>query len=579
LVEQAQPGIETAGGTAAAAVLGPKWWLELLGRIPGVIWCITGLWVVLLLGASVVWPMTYGYDEPHHIDMAYDYAYHPLRFYGPAQLHVTYADDAMQHLLPGYPPSKSLADWPIAPRDKRPTFLQLGGPKLTSGGQPNQMDEHPPLYYWMEAVVLRLPGVSHLAWDLQVWLMRLLSVALVAPLPIFGWATARKLTTPAGAEPGVAEWTAVLAAALPLTCASLIRDGSAVTNDTLLVSLTTVLVYLIARVLRGDRSARTATLVAVTLAAALWTKGTALAYPPVVFIAYLVGASGRGVLERLKSALRPLVLVAGGCVLGGLWWLRNVIDYGTVQPSGFGSAYTRIVYGTPDHSGSIIRWAPTFVVEFVGRIWGGMGILDRPSIGPFVEYGWPVLVGAAVLVAVLSKGQPGDRLRAWVLAAFPVAVFLIVAEGSYSTNKEWSGIVAAAQGRYIYPCFTALSALAILGLQRVVKGKSTAWLPMLALVAGLVTNAAAWLIILRSWYKPQGASSTIGGLHQSISSLLRWSPLPDAMTVLLVVVLPVTAAVGTLIVCLRRTRELTEHQPGASGSTVAAPSIGITPSG
>ncbi len=556
MAEEVRADFEAVGGASAPAVLAPKRWFRFLGRIPRVIWCITGLWVVLLLGASVVWPMTYGYDEPHHIDMAYDYAYHPLRFYGPGQLNVTYADDAMQHLLPGYPPAKSLANWPIAPRGKRLSFLQLGGPKLTSGGQPNQMDQHPPLYYWMEAVVLRFPGVSHLAWDLQVWLMRLLSVALVAPLPIFGWATARRLTTPAGAEPGDTEWTSVLAAALPLTCASLIRDGAAVTNDTLLVSLTTVLVYLTARVLRGDRSLRTATLVAVTLAAAILTKGTALAYPPFVALAYLVGASGRGLRERLKSATRALVIVVCGCALGGLWWLRNLIDYGTVQPNGFGNGYTKVVYGNPDHSGSIVHWAPTFVVEFVGRIWGGMGILDRPSIGPLVEYGWPVLVGVAALVALVSKGMPGDRLRAWVIAAFPVAVFLVVAEGSYSTNKEWSGIVAAAQGRYLYPCFTALSALAVWGVQRVVKGRSTVWLPMLAIAAGLLTNAAAWLIILRSWYKPAGASSTIGGIHQSFSSLVRWSPLPETMTVLLVVVLPIVAAVGTLIVCFGRTRVL-----------------------
>jgi len=56
------------------------------------IWLVTMLWGALLVGASLLWPMTYGYDEPQHLDMAYVYSAHPFTFHGPGELLPTRAN-------------------------------------------------------------------------------------------------------------------------------------------------------------------------------------------------------------------------------------------------------------------------------------------------------------------------------------------------------------------------------------------------------------------------------------------------------------------------------------------------------
>ena len=322
------------------------------------------------------------------------------------------------------------------------------------------MVQHPPLYYWMEAAVLRMPGVSGLAWDLQVWIMRLLSVVLMLPVPLLCWATARRLLTAtsggAAMDPERASRLAVLAAVVPLSVPNMIRDGSSVTNDTLLILTTSVVLYLVSRVMTGDLSRRTAAWLAVALAAALLTKGLALVLPLVILAAYLIaGRRQRPPPPRSRAVGVPLLIVAVGAVVGGLWWLRNLIEYGTVQVDGFGAAQTRVLYGTPDHKGTLLHFIPAFTSGFISRIWGGIGIPDTPNPGPIIVYGWFIVVLVGVVGALVVKGRAGERLGALVLIATSVLTFGVVAEGSLSVFRQWSDHLSAEQGRYLYSTVVA----------------------------------------------------------------------------------------------------------------------------
>ena len=418
--------------------------------IPRAVWLITALWLSLLLGASLVWPMLFGYDESQHVDMSYVYSAHPFHFYGPGQLVETRADSRTQAAAPKYPIGVFLFGMPNLygtqplPRDKRPSFAELGGTSPVAGTPPNQMVQHPPLYYWVEAAILRVPGVSHLAWDLQVWIMRLVSVIMMLPLPILCWATTRRLLagerSPPDAPSGIASQAPILAAVIPLTIPNLIRDGSAVTNDTLLILTTSVLLYLLSRVLTGDLSLRTALGVAVSLAAALFTKGLALVLPPVVLVAYLIGACRyhERLSERWRAVWAPLIVAGIGAAAGSLWWIRNIVDYGTVQTNGTGPGYQRIQFGPPDNHGTIAHFLPVFVTNFVERIWGGIGLADTPSIGPFIEYGWFFVVLIAVVAALrnsrreagpvglrdpfLGERPDRDRGRLWLVGRLQTLV-------------------------------------------------------------------------------------------------------------------------------------------------------------
>jgi 4-amino-4-deoxy-L-arabinose transferase-like glycosyltransferase len=516
--------------------------------VPGVVWAITGLWGVLLIGASLIWPMTEGYDEPEHIDLAYVYSAHPFHFYGPGELGRTRASLAIEATTTGFPPRRSLAATPIPARSRRLSFGELGGATIVTGVQPNQMVQHPPLYYWTEAVLLRLPGVSDLAWDVQVWLMRLLSVLFVLPVPIVCWATARRLAP----EPVGARWSpAVLAALLPLTVPNLIRDASSVTNDSLLVSATSVLVYLFSRVLGGDLSRRTATWVAVSLAAALLTKGFALALPPIVAAAYLAGGwrTGDDLRQRVRAVAAPIAVAAAGGLVGGLWWLRNVIVYGTVQIDGYGAAFERQLHGPATNTGTLHGFVPRFVRAFASGLWGGIGLPGSPVMSRFIVDGWPAAVLVGLLASLLLRRERGDRLKWVILFAVPLLAALIVAVGSLAGYRHFQ-VVAGAQGRYIYHSIVVIAALSAIGWARLVRPRVGAWFAPAVALAALLTNAVAWVLIVLSWYALPGPGS-LSRVPEGVRSLLRWSPLPVPLTLLFTVVLPVVAGLSVMARLIR----------------------------
>ncbi|HMC38514.1 MAG TPA: glycosyltransferase family 39 protein [Acidimicrobiales bacterium] len=542
---------------------------RLVSGVPRALWAVAGLWVALLLGASLVWPMSYGTDEPQHIDMAYDYAAHPFTFYGPGQLQLSLANVGMQHALPGYPPHVRLAEAPIPSRSHRPSFGQLGGHAFEQGGQPNQMIQHPPLYYWLEAIVVSLPGVGGLAWDVQVWLMRLLSVLIMVPLPFLCWGAARRLLSePFGRfQPATASRLGVLAAALPLTVPNLIRDGSSVDNDCLLILATSVVLWGLARVVTGDTGLRTAAIVSGGLAVGLWSKGFALVLPPIIVVAYLVAPAphGIGLGGRFGRVWRPIALNVAGGLAGCFWWVRNLVEYHAVQTNGFGAAYTtQHIYGKPDHKGTLSHFVPPFIDQFIFRIWGEVGLPDSPSPGPLIIYGWFFVALIGIVAALATRGDQGTRRRLAVLALVPAAYFVLVFSGSFNTFRQWAHDgVRSDQGRYIYGAAVILAALFAIGCYQLLRPRFHGKLALLVVAGAIVTNAATWLLILRSWYQPVGDSGYGSGTRAALRGLLRWSPLPEFFTVLFVIVLPVGAALGALWVLGKDARAWRPLRPAA----------------
>ncbi len=520
--------------------------------MPRPVWLITGLWAALLLGASLLWPMSQGYDELDHVDMAYAYAAHPFHFYAPGQLHRSAASLAISNLNHGSPPDPALGVGTVVSRQARPSLAQLGGHAVVVGSPPNQMVQHPPLYYWFAAIVLRVPGVAHQAWDLQIWLVRLLSVALLLPVPILAWGTTKTIDVARRARRGSERPDpALLAAGIPLTVPNLIRDGSAVSNDSLLILTTSVLIYLLARVLMGDARKRTGALMGVALAAALLTKGFALVLPPVVVVAYVIGYRHRDQPRGFGWA--PLAYALAGALVGGLWWLRNLIDFGSVQVDGYGLAYDRTLYGVPDNHGTLVRFVPQFLLGFAERMWGGIGLPDDPSPGWLVIFGWLAIVAVGVLAAATIRTDGQARWRYGILMAVPILTVIVVAAGSYATFRHWSHIVTGAQGRYLYHVIVILAALAALGWTRLTSDRLPRLSVAALVAAAIATNAAAWIAVLRVWYAPPHRSF-VAGLSQGWAALLRWSPVPDGVTILLVGVLPITISVATVVLLARSAR-------------------------
>ena len=515
--------------------------------VPKPVWLVTWLWGALLLGASLVWPMTYGYDELAHVEMVTVYQQEPFTFYGPGELLQTEPAQAIAQSQPRYLPTERLATTAVIPRDLRLTFDDLGGATQVAGSAPDQMVQHPPLYYWLEGGVLGIPGVSGLNWDVQVWLMRLLSVVLVLPVPMLCWSAASRLAARVGPRTrlrdsavGLVPAVGVLAAVIPLTVSSMVRAGASVNNDALLILTTSVVLERLVAVTLGDLRRRTALVLAVALAAALWSKGFALALVPLVLLGYGVALWRHR--RTVAHSWTDIGLVATGVAVGCSWWVRNLLLYGAVQPSGAGTGYQQVLYGAPDHTGTLLDFVPQFLGYVVSRLWGGIGLPDEPSLGPVVVYGWFALAALGV-VACLVRARRA-RLASWLLLGSVAGTLAIAGFGSYETYSAWSAQVVGTSGRYLYPTVVAVAAMAALGWHLVLRPRVMRFLVPVVAVGAVATNAVTWLFVVRYWYGPDGE-----GWQQILDSVrvfLTWSPLPEWATVFVVVVVPVVTSAVVL---------------------------------
>ncbi len=551
-------------------------------RLPPVLWVITGLWAALLLCASILWPPGYGFDEFQHIDMAYSYANQPLHFYGPGERAMSTGVHNAELSRLVQPLTSRFGSRTVPARSDRPSFAALGGNRPTVGGQPNQMVQHPPLYYEYEALVLRIPGVSSLPWDLQVWLMRLFSGLLLLPIPALCWAGARRLlawkspSSSAGtvlAEEGRGRFSAsrlaVLAAVVPLTIPDMIRNGASVTNDSLVILAITVVLYALCRVVTGDFSKRTATIVAISLAAGLLTKGTALILPPVILAGYLLGRYRTAVAWR--RLVPPLAIAAVGGIVGGLWWLRNVIDYGALQPDGFGPGYDAVLYGPRTAPGKLWNFIPQFLSDLLRRVWGQTGYPDLPDPGPLLTYGAVAFLLVGVAGAVCIRRQRLDRTFAVLLVLVPVAIVAVVALGSWAMYQKWSQVPRASQGRYVYPGILSLAVVTTLGWLSIVQRQLRPRLAVIGYVFAVLLNLIVWTLIVLDWYvSASSGSNPFRRLLSGVHVVIAWSPLPAVVTVLFFAACLVVAIWGLVAIVNNARAEGStrrdEIPPGDGGS-------------
>jgi small subunit ribosomal protein S36 len=163
-----------------------------------------------------------------------------------------------------------------------------------------QIVQHPPLYYWVGAAVLRLlPGdVDHLRWDVVIGTLRLLSALMIIPLPFLAYHGARRLTGDENA--------ATVAAVVPLAVPQLTHIGATVNNDNLLVLTGGLATVAIVYVLRGDTSLRTAAYTGTFIGLALFSKSLAIVFVPMVAAAYLLAwQRARRATEAAAKATTP----------------------------------------------------------------------------------------------------------------------------------------------------------------------------------------------------------------------------------------------------------------------------------
>ena len=368
---------------------------------------LTGFW-------SVLTPLTEAPDEPAHLGLVlhvadtgryptHDGLHHTVGLFDfcvDYSVSVKWCRTSLEEAT-GVRVRDRLAD-EAPPKDDRP-YWDDPGFQTPEPGRLNQMPQHPPLYYAAMAAAVRVeqavvPG--DLSIDTQLAFLRLLNVLLVLPIPWLGWCIARRL--------GAGDQVGVVAALIPLGIPQLTHIGATLNNDNLFMVLGAALMALLAGVVRGDRSRRTVVLVGLVTGLALLTKGFGVVFPPIVALAYLVGA-GPDRSRRRSAALRSCRALAVAFAVSGWWYLAKLVTTGHIMPS---IEDTRLsTQNQVPGPRTVGEYLDSTTSRIVDGFWGAFG-WRRVQLPTALSVGMTLLCVALAVVAFRRAAREGGRADA-----------------------------------------------------------------------------------------------------------------------------------------------------------------------
>jgi 4-amino-4-deoxy-L-arabinose transferase-like glycosyltransferase len=346
----------------------------------------------------------------------------------------------------------------------------------------DQMSQHPPLFYAIQAGAARIAGMPGQPWPTQLLFARLLDVLMMLPLPWLVASTARLLVS----SPGVAGATAFFPLALP----QVPHIASSVSNDNLANLLAAVVAWLAVRLYVRGGGWRPALVLGLAMGLAAFTKGTTLVLLPLMAFALYAAPGVSGVMHRLYRSAAGLGVAFA---TGGFWWLINLVRYGDLQPSGL----TINAGLNPDPSRTPLNFfshaAEAISESFVGRF----SYLELTFSGGRAIYVVATIIVAAVAGVAVARGR---RVLTLAMIAAPVMTLVFMFRSSYPWYVDF-GLLPGLQGRYLFVCLVPLAALIAIFWDALMRVR-WAWITIPVLVVGAGFTAAAGLrVAMRGFYQ------------------------------------------------------------------------------
>ncbi len=301
----------------------------------------------------------------------------------------------------------------------------------------DQMTQHPPLFYFAAAKVLELSGALDWAWDGQLLVLRLFSLALTLPLlPSLAY-TVRRV--------GLSRGGSLVAAGTLFAVPQLAFTTGTLSNDSLAIGVGALTMAVCAHVMFVRASWRAVVLAGALLGIGLWSKGTFIPMGLVVFLSFVLGRDTSTTRQRL---LKGVSAGGIGVLVGGAWWIRNLVVFHALQPAG----KERDALG---QGNDFVEYARRSLSLFVDSSWGSFGWLEWTLNSYLVG----TLAGATAVALVVSVARGPDRLRRLTLLTFHLGVGVLLLVQAWTAYSE-AGYVSGVQGRYLFPGIVGMLAVA-----------------------------------------------------------------------------------------------------------------------
>jgi hypothetical protein len=501
------------------------------------VWVATGLNVAFMLAFVLLVPPYHGPDEPAHFDMIHQYQRDPLprrpTTRVPFIIKAAPVDRAGRLLSPlsfgtVRKPRLSLAAAP--PRRDRPTLAELGKPRPPVY---NNMSQHPPLYYLIAAGLTKAITVpdSIWSWDRELFLARLISVLLVAPLAVLASAAVLAIRLPRG--------VGAIAAAFTLMIPQKSFIGSVVNNDALVMLLAAVSVVAALKYLAGG-SPRTAWAAGAASGALALTKSTGVVVCAWVAVLVLCTAFMRWRGGSRADAWKALLGAGAFIAVGSSWYVYNTIRFGRPQPT----PRRIIAHPVPTRFSTFLReFADLMSRNFWGRPASRLGV----ALPWWISHPLSMLTIAIVIFGALSV-RSHRRYLLWLLALCAVHSTVLIRQNWRANRVHMGGptvILGGLQGRYFFPLLVPIAVLVAAAFWSVLSRFSR---------AALVYAAAALIAIGTALHLVLGERMLVGywvapgvSYARHLHAVEAWSPLPVPLTIIMLALPCIVSAIALML--------------------------------